>query len=268
VANPIPLTRRSLASLGIVAALVLGACGSDGESAESTTTTTTTSAETTTTSTTRPTTTTTEAADSTVYAATAKDDSIDVYENRDDDEPSRTVTAERAVSVPGATPITFLVDEVADDRLRVYLPVRPNGARGWIDRDEVDVSPVRHRVEVVLSEFRLRVYEDDVVVLDEPIGVGRQDRPTPGGVYYIKELLRPPDPEGFYGTYAYGLSGFSPVLDSFAGGEAVIGIHGTNEPELIGQEVSSGCIRLHNDAIDRMAEEIGLPLGTPVEIEA
>ena len=48
----------------------------------------------------------------------------------------------------------------------------------------------------------------------------------------------------------------------------MIGIHGTNEPETVGTDVSHGCIRLDNAAIERMVEEIGLPLGTPVEIQA
>ena len=43
-----------------------------------------------------------------------------------------------------------------------------------------------------------------------------------------------PIPNGAYGPYAYGLSGFSNVLDEFNGGDGVIGIHGTNEPEAIG----------------------------------
>ena len=121
---------------------------------------------------------------------------------------------------------------------------------------------------VGLTEHRIRVYRDDEVIVDEPVGVGRGDRPTPGGTYYIKELLQPPDPTGPYGTYAYGLSGFSNVLQSFNGGNGVIGIHGTNEPEAIGTDVSSGCIRVHNDVIEHLVEDIGLPLGTPVEIQA
>ena len=58
------------------------------------------------------------------------------------------------------------------------------------------------------------------------------------------------------------------MLESFAGGNGVIGIHGTNQPELIGSSVSQGCIRMENDVIDRLVEEIGLPLGVPVEIQA
>ena len=74
----------------------------------------------------------------------------------------------------------------------------------------------------------------------------------------------PPDGNGPYGTHAYGLSGFSETLDSFNGGDGVIGIHGTNDPGSLGTDVSHGCIRVANDVIDEMATF--LPLGTPVEI--
>jgi lipoprotein-anchoring transpeptidase ErfK/SrfK len=90
--------------------------------------------------------------------------------------------------------------------------------------------------------------------------------PTPGGLYYIKELLKPPNPNTVYGPYAYGLSGFSDALESFEGGDAVIGIHGTNDPSGLGKDVSHGCIRMPNDQIIKLVEEIKLPLGVPVEI--
>jgi lipoprotein-anchoring transpeptidase ErfK/SrfK len=105
-------------------------------------------------------------------------------------------------------------------------------------------------------------------VLRAPVGVGTTDTPTPGGRYYLKELLQPPTPDGPYGPYAYGLSGFSNVLTSFAGGEGVIGIHGTDAPDLVGTDVSNGCLRLANDVVVRLVEEVGLPLGTPVVIRA
>jgi lipoprotein-anchoring transpeptidase ErfK/SrfK len=54
------------------------------------------------------------------------------------------------------------------------------------------------------------------------------------------------------------------VLTSFAGGDGVIGIHGTNDPSSIGTDVSHGCIRMSNEGITRLAKV--LPLGTPVEI--
>lgn len=56
------------------------------------------------------------------------------------------------------------------------------------------------------------------------------------------------------------------MLTTFQGGDAIIGIHGTNRPDLIGGDVSAGCIRVANDVITRLAKT--LPLGTPVEIRA
>ena len=82
----------------------------------------------------------------------------------------------------------------------------------------------------------------------------------------MRELLIPPDPTDLYGPYAYGLSGYSPVLDSFRGGEAVIGLHGTNDPASIGGDVSSGCLRMNNADVTALVKTYQLPLGTPVYI--
>lgn len=150
----------------------------------------------------------------------------------------------------------------------VQLPVRPNGSTGWVRLRDVGLSRHRFSIQVRLSDHELVVVRAGREVLRSAIGVGTQDTPTPGGDYYVKELLAPPDPTGVYGPYAYGLSGFSTVLSDFAGGDGVIGIHGTNAPELVGTDVSSGCIRLPNDVITALVEEVGLPLGTPVTILA
>ena len=78
--------------------------------------------------------------------------------------------------------------------------------------------------------------------------------------------FKPPDPNGAYGPYAYPLSGYSNVLTPFEGVDAATGRHGTNQPHLLGQDVSSGRIRMSNDNITRRAHL--LPLGTPVTILA
>jgi lipoprotein-anchoring transpeptidase ErfK/SrfK len=163
-------------------------------------------------------------------------------------------------------PLVFLVKERQGDWLSVYLPVRPNGSTGWVRAADVTVASNPYSIDIALGAHRLVVHSGEEIVLDEPIGVGTAQTPTPGGVYYIKELLQPPDPTGPYGPYAYGLSGFSNVLDEFKGGDGVIGIHGTNEPGAIGTDVSHGCIRLRNEAILELVPV--LPLGTPVRITA
>jgi hypothetical protein len=163
-------------------------------------------------------------------------------------------------------PLTFLVKDKTNlgEWINVYLPIRPNGSTGYVKAADVILSPHDWRIEVRLGEFNLKVYEGEELFLDAPIAIAKDNTPTPGGLYYTTELLQPPDPNGAYGTYAYGLSGFSDVLTSFNGGPGQLGIHGTNQPELIGTQVSSGCIRLRNEDIDQLAPV--LPLGVPVEI--
>lgn len=163
-------------------------------------------------------------------------------------------------------PRVFLATAKMPGWWQVLLPVQPNGTTGWVKADQVTATTTPLRVEVYRAAHRLRLYDGENVVMDEPVGIGTTDTPTPGGRFFLMELLKPSSPNGPYGPYAFGLSGFSTSLDSFDGNKPVIGIHGTNQPQLIGQDVSHGCIRLSNAAITRLAQT--LPLGTPVEINA
>jgi lipoprotein-anchoring transpeptidase ErfK/SrfK len=161
-------------------------------------------------------------------------------------------------------PAVFLVEAAAEDRLKVALPIRPNGSSAWIRAVDVRLSRVEHRVDVDLTRHRVTVRRRGEVVARSAAGVGRSLTPTPSGTYYVIALLQQPDPTGIYGPYAFALSGHSPVLDEFAGGNGRIGLHGTNEPSGIGADVSHGCIRVPNAFIRRLARM--LPLGTPVRI--
>ncbi len=163
-------------------------------------------------------------------------------------------------------PRVFLVKEEREDWLRVLLPVRPNGSTGWIRASDVSLALNPYRIRIELGAHRITVWNGADVIAREPVGVGRAESPTPGGEYYITELLQPPTPDGPYGPYAFGLSGFSDVYKNFAGGNGVIGLHGTNDPSGLGKDVSAGCIRMRNEAIVELAKV--LPLGTPVEIVA
>jgi lipoprotein-anchoring transpeptidase ErfK/SrfK len=156
------------------------------------------------------------------------------------------------------------VQDQKEGWLNVLLPVRPNGTTGWIRATDVTTSQHEYRIEIELAAHKITVYHRDGVFLQEPVGVGRGPTPTPVGVFYTKELLQPPNPNTAYGTYAYGLSGYSNVLTDFAGGDGLVGIHGTNDPKTLGTDVSHGCIRMSNAAITRLAKS--LPLGVPVVI--
>lgn len=154
---------------------------------------------------------------------------------------------------------------VGQEWIDVYLPIEPNGSRGWVRRDEVALSSNPYRIEIDRATYSLRAYNLDELIVETTIAVGTGATPTPVGDFYLLELLAPPDPAGPYGPYAFGLSGFSEVLEEFGGADqAIIGIHGTNDPTSLGTDVSHGCVRLENDVIEQLAQT--LPLGTPVLI--
>jgi lipoprotein-anchoring transpeptidase ErfK/SrfK len=150
--------------------------------------------------------------------------------------------------------------------LRVLLPRRPNGSTGWIQRQHVELVPLRHRVEVDLSSRQLTLFELDRVVHRWTVAIGRPSTPTPTGRFYITVKLQPPVISRVYGAFALGLSGYSNVLDQFGTGDGQIALHGTANSASIGQAASAGCVRLDNQAVTTLAET--LPLGTPVTIKA
>jgi hypothetical protein len=168
--------------------------------------------------------------------------------------------------LPLGAPLTLLVVNRKPGWLQVELPVRPNGSTGWVRESDVRLTGVKYGLAVERGRHRLLLYDGDRLMRTFSVGIGTNETPTPGGLYYLIELLRPPDPNGAYGPYAYGLSGFSNVLHHFNGGDGVIGLHGTNEPSKVGHDVSHGCIRMYNRDVSYLAHL--LPLGTPIRILA
>jgi L,D-transpeptidase catalytic domain len=161
---------------------------------------------------------------------------------------------------------TFLVRATKGDWVRVFLPTRPNGSQGWVRRRALRVYTNGYRLVIRLRSHQLRLWRGERMLAKYPVAVGTRSTPTPRGLYYIVELLKPSSPNGTYGPFSFGLSAHSNVLKRFAGGDGRVGLHGTNQPGLIGSNVSHGCIRLRNAAVRRLAKI--LPLGTPVYIRA
>ncbi len=192
--------------------------------------------------------------------ATVTGSSIDVFDEPDHSEPSRTMPSPR----PSGQEQAFLVLEERGDWLSVLLPVRPNGTTGWVRAADVDLTTHDYKILVELDDHLITVTNGEEVVHQEPVGVGRGRTPTPGGLFYTVELYKSLKPA--YGPYAYGLSGYSEVLYDFAGGDGQFGIHGTSDAGGLGSDVSNGCIRMSNAGITRLAGM--LPIGVPVEVRA
>jgi hypothetical protein len=143
------------------------------------------------------------------------------------------------------------------------LPVRPNGTRGYIPAADLRVAHTPYRLVVDRQALTLTLWDRCEQLKTYPIGLGTEETPTPVGNFYLTSLLQPPTPDSVYGSYAYGLSGYSPVIRDWRWG-GLIGLHGTNDPSSVGKLSSNGCIRMRNKDIEELVRI--LPLGTPIVI--
>jgi lipoprotein-anchoring transpeptidase ErfK/SrfK len=146
---------------------------------------------------------------------------------------------------------------------RVQLPLKPNGVTGWVRARDVDLAVVTTRIVVDLSERMVTLFDRGRELLSTRAAIGAPATPTPTGRYYVNQRLVPADPTGAYGPGAIGISAFSEVLTGWTQG-GPIAIHGTNRPELIGQAVSNGCLRVRNDQLRRLFDRV--LSGTPVVV--
>jgi lipoprotein-anchoring transpeptidase ErfK/SrfK len=153
-----------------------------------------------------------------------------------------------------------------DGWVRIQLPTRPNGTSGWLAPGAARLLVDPYRLDVSLRAHRLVVWRGTTRVYAGSVATGAPATPTPTGVFYLRVLLRNDNPSSVYGPYAYGLSAHSEALTTFNGGDAEIGLHGNDDPSVLGTSVTHGCIRMDNSEITRLSTL--LPLGTPVRIDA
>jgi lipoprotein-anchoring transpeptidase ErfK/SrfK len=161
--------------------------------------------------------------------------------------------------------IVFNVIGEEGDFFKVAVPARPNGSTGYVKKSEVVTYVTPFRILIALRSKTLKVFECGNEIMSAKIAIGKKSAPTPVGNFFLVDLVRPKKgSNGPYGAYAMGISGYSNVYQRFGGGDGRIGIHGTNEPAKLGQEVSSGCVRLDNANMTKLAKT--LFLGSPVII--
>jgi lipoprotein-anchoring transpeptidase ErfK/SrfK len=190
-----------------------------------------------------------------------------VVSTLDGDRPQLTTVRARRPITGGRTVLPVLRHRTALDGthwLRVRLPGRPNGLKGWIRRRGTVPASTRWHVVASRSDRRVRVYRRGVLVRKFAAIVGKPSTPTPTGRFFNEESVRmSPDSAG--APFALALSARSDVLQEFAGGPGQIAIHGlANLAGTPGTAVSHGCVRLSGPDISWLAARIGP--GVPVTI--
>ncbi len=147
--------------------------------------------------------------------------------------------------------------------IQIEVPARPNGQRGWVPTGALEeLHTVNGYLLVDESTLRATLYRDGRSIFSAPIGVGKPSTVTPTGHFYVVEKLITLN-DAAYGPFALGTSAYAPTLSEWPGG-GVVGIHGTDEPQLIPGRPSHGCIRMRDQDITRLWHII--TVGTPIDI--
>jgi len=119
-----------------------------------------------------------------------------------------------------------------------------------------------------LDSRQLEYYEGDELIKQYDIAVGQADWETPVGHFTVLDLREnplwqhpitgeaiPTGPDNPLGSRWIGFA----YDDGYH-----IGIHGTNQEELVGQAVSHGCVRMRDGEIQELFQKIAI--GTPIAV--
>jgi lipoprotein-anchoring transpeptidase ErfK/SrfK len=145
---------------------------------------------------------------------------------------------------------------------RVSVPMRPNGTYGWIPANTVSLRPTHSQIVVNIRTRTIDIYRFGKHKWHGKVAVGAPGRETPIGHYFVAARFVPyRDP--FLGVFAVETTAYSKLTEWPGGG--VVGIHGTDLPQLLGQAVSHGCVRVSNTTARHLRTLT--PLGTPIWIK-
>lgn len=181
---------------------------------------------------------------------------------------------------PDGMPEVYVVRSIwespdGNEWARIRIPNKSKPTEGWVDREALGNFGVSHNAIRINRQLRrLTAYKDGRPVLRTPVGIGKPETPTPAGNFWVRNKSNVDEKSSFklfgkdipnivYGPKMITTSASSEAIDNWPGG-GLIGIHGTNRPELIPGRVSHGCVRLPNDKIRRVYK-LASP-GTPIKI--
>jgi hypothetical protein len=165
-----------------------------------------------------------------------------------------------------------LFEIAAAHRTTVDALRRLNGLKSDViqPRQRLRILPGKVKIAVDKSDFTLWATVDGKVLLEFPVGLGR-DNATPTGSFVIRVRQKDPtwwrpgepsiparDPRNILGTRWLG---FQETQDL-----AGFGIHGTDDPSSLGKESSAGCVRLRNEDIELLYDFVAY--GTEVVIRS
>nr|WP_306810387.1 L,D-transpeptidase [Paeniclostridium sordellii] len=129
---------------------------------------------------------------------------------------------------------------------------------GTIEHKE-KVIENKHCIAIKTITNTMAYYQDGVLIKQFDVATGKQSTPTPKGKFkivnkivnrpYYKDNIPGGDPRNPLGKRWLGLK----VGDTDG---TTYGIHGNSNENSIGKSVSGGCIRMHNDEISWLFDQV------------
>lgn len=150
-------------------------------------------------------------------------------------------------------------DETSESALRTYA----------VTRSEVEKARLaNHWVVLDLSDRTVYLYSGSELVNSYSVAIGTSETPTPTGEFAVTQLVvnpvwqspwtgevRSPGPNSALGLRWIGFTHNS---------EGAFGFHGTPTVESIGHAASNGCVRMHNDDVVELFDQVAI--GTVVSV--
>jgi len=176
-----------------------------------------------------------------------------------------------AATLPAKTPIAVENSERLEIEGFQYSKISWPEGEGWVLAkhicEEKPLPPpvMSRKIIVNLTENRLYYYENDSLIDSWSVGTARYGKVTPTGEFRILEKEKCPPYFGSKGDHntpgCIPANPFGPRVLWFIG--HLYGIHGTNEPWLLGasstsssRRVSGGCVRNPNEKILWLFERV------------
>lgn len=179
-----------------------------------------------------------------------------------------------------AFPLSAVAPSLASETPSTTVaPIPPALTTGLMGMAEPELPPLGEvskylpgsltRLVLDLSDRRLYVYVGEQAVANYPVAIGKPGWETNPGSYEVINMEVDPIFKSFKTGRLINPGPDNPLGPRWIGfwtdGKTQMGFHGTNEPELIGQAVSHGCVRMLNKDVIALYEKVAL--GTTVTVK-
>ena len=132
-----------------------------------------------------------------------------------------------------------------------------------------DEQTESNRLVLSLRSRRVYLYQGDILISSYPVAIGTAETPTPQGEFAVSKMVENPVWQSPW-TGEIHEPGPNSALGlrwiEFTSTEAgAFGFHGTPTVDSIGQAASNGCVRMYNEDVVALYDQVSV--GTPVLIE-